>query len=262
MIQNMYLKNILTRSTLLAGVATLSFTQSALAADLDQGAFDKAMDKYLSNEKNVEKVSNSIQTFFTKKRMEEQKNAAQAESQKLEDQFKNPVKVDIGNSPTKGPKDAKVTVVEFSDFQCPFCSKGKSIVDELVKLYPNDVKVVFKNLPLEFHPQALPAAKASLAAGKQDKFWEMHDYLFDNQKSLADGFYEEAAKALSLDLDKFKKDFADPAIEAAIQSDLAQAKSLNVQGTPNFFVNGVNLRGAYPIEDFKQIVDKWLKMKK
>jgi len=261
MIYNTHMKNILKKGALLASVGALTFTQSALAADLDQAAFDKAMDKYLSSDASMEKMSNAIQAFFTKKKMEEAKNAEKAEAQKMEDQFKNPVKVDVADSPFKGPKDAKVTVVEFSDFQCPFCSKGKAIVDQLVKMYPKEVKVVFKNLPLDFHPQAMPAAKASLAAGKQGKFWEMHDYLFDNQPSLADGFYAEAAKAIGLDTAKFQKDFSDPAIEAAVKKDLEQAQSLGVQGTPNFFINGVNLRGAYPIEDFKKIIDKWLATK-
>jgi protein-disulfide isomerase len=243
-------------------LGTFLITSNVLATDLDQQAFDKAMEKYLSSETNIEKMSTAIQNFFNKKRMEEQKNAEQAESKKMEEQFKNPVKVDVGDSPFKGPKDAKITVVEFSDFQCPFCTKGKAIVDELVKMYPKDVKVVFKNLPLvDLHPQAKPAAKAALAAGKQNKFWEMHDFLFDNQKSLSDAFYPEAAKAIGLDVTKFNTDFASAEIEKSVEADLAQAKSLNVQGTPNFFINGVNLRGAYPIEEFKKIIDRWLSMK-
>ena len=240
---------------------TFAGVNSASAADLDQKAFEKSMDAYLAKEANLEKLSNAISTFFAKKREEQAKAANQAEEQRMEEQFKNPVKVDIGNSPSKGAKNAKVTVVEFSDFQCPYCGKGKEIVDQLVKMYPNDVKVVFKNLPLEFHPQALPAAKAAYAAGKQGKFWEMHDQLFDNQRSLADGFYEESAKKLGLNLEQFKKDFAAPETEAAVKADLELARSLQVQGTPNFFVNGVNLRGAYPIEEFKKIIDRWLAKK-
>lgn len=241
--------------------ACIAFTSSAVAADLDPKSFEKALDVYLQKESNVEKLSNAITAYFTKKREEQAKAANQAESQRLEEQFKNPVKVEVGNSPSKGAKNAKVTVVEFSDFQCPFCSKGKDIVDQLLKLYPNDVKVVFKNLPLDFHPEALPAAKAAMAAGKQGKFWEMHDYLFDNQKSLKSDFYPEAAKKLNLDVAKFNTDMGSKEIEDAVKADLEQAKSLGVQGTPNFYVNGVNLRGAYPIEEFQKIVDRWLSKK-
>lgn len=242
-------------------LASIFLTSNCIAADLDPKSFEKALDVYLQKESNVEKLSNAISSYFTKKREEQAKAAGQAEEQRIEEQFKNPVKVDIGNSPTKGNKNAKVTVVEFSDFQCPFCSKGKDIADQLVKLYPNDVKIVFKNLPLDFHPQAMPAAKAALAAGKQGKFWEMHDTLFNNQKSLNEAFYEEAAKNLKLDLTKFKADMASKEIEDAVKADLDQARALNVQGTPNFFVNGVNLRGAYPVEDFQKIIDRWLNKK-
>ncbi len=239
----------------------INATTYASAADLDEKSFEKAMDTYLNKEANVEKVSNSISTFFAKKREEQAKAANQAEDQRLEEQFKNPVKIDIGKSPVKGPKDAKVAVIAFSDFQCPYCSKGKSIMDDLVKMYPKDVKVVFKNLPLDFHPQAMPAAKAAHAAGIQGKFWEMHDLLFDNQKSLADSYYEEAAKTIGLDIEKFKKDFAAPETEEAVKADKELAGKLGVQGTPNFFVNGVNLRGAYPVEEFKKVIDKWLAKK-
>lgn len=231
------------------------------AADISEDAFAKAMEAYLAKDDNVEKVSNSIQQFFSKKKDEQAVAAAKAQEQKMEDQFKNPVKVEIGDSPFKGPKDAKVEVVAFSDFQCPYCSKGKDIVDQLAKEYPKDVKIAFKHLPLDFHPQAMPASKASFAAGKQGKFWEMHDYIFDNQSKLSDAFYPEAAKELKLDLAKFKKDFEDPATEARIQKDLDQAKALGVQGTPNFFINGVNLRGAYPLPEFKKVIDKWLEKK-
>lgn len=248
-------------SYLLSAGTVLLFSAGVQAADLDAASFEKAMDAYLAKEENIEKVSNSIQGYFAKKRESEGRAAQVAEEKRMEEQFKNPVKIDVGDSPVKGPKDAKVTVVVFSDFQCPYCAKGKDIVDQLAKEYPKDVKIAFKHLPLDFHPQAMPASKASLAAQKQGKFWEMHDYLFENQGKLADGFYETAAKDLGLDVEKFKKDFADPATEARIKKDVELVKTLGVQGTPNFFVNGVNLRGAYPLPEFKKIIDKWLSMK-
>lgn len=245
----------------LAGITAGTPTQ-ANAADLDQKTFSKAMDEYLKEGENVEKVSTAIQTYFNKKREEEARSASQAEEKRLEEQFKNPVKIDVGDSPFKGPKNAKVTIVEFSDFQCPYCSRGKTIMEEVLAAYPKDVKVVFKHLPLDFHAQAVPASKATIAAGKQGKFWEMHDKIFDNQAKLADDFYAQAAKELGLNVDKFNKDFSDPKTEEAVKKDVALAKSLGVQGTPNFFVNGVNLRGAYPLPEFQKIIDKWLEKKK
>ncbi len=252
-------------SSSLALAMTIGVHSTALsvaeAADMDQKAFNKAMDSYLNEEGNVEKISTAIQAHFNKKRELEAKEASKAEEKRLEEQFKNPVKIDVGDSPFKGPKNAKVTIVEFSDFQCPYCSRGKAIMEEVLEAYPKDVRVVFKHLPLDFHPQAMPASKATVAAGKQNKFWEMHDKVFDNQGKLSDTYYEEAAKELGLDVEKFKKDFSDPKTEEIVKKDLALAKSLGVQGTPNFYINGVNLRGAYPLPEFKKIIDRWLEKK-
>ncbi|HMO17291.1 MAG TPA: thioredoxin domain-containing protein [Oligoflexia bacterium] len=231
------------------------------AADLDGASFEKAMDAYIAKDENIEKISNAIQGYFTKKKEAEMRSMQLAEEKRMEEQFNNPVKIDIADSPVKGPKDAKVAVVVFSDFQCPFCARGKDLVDQIEKEYPKDVKIVFKHLPLDFHPQAIPASRATLAAEKQGKFWEMHDFLFLNQTKLADSYYEEAAKEIGLDLAKFKADFENPATEARVLKDLELAKSLGVQGTPNFYVNGVNIRGALPFPEFKKIIDKWLARK-
>lgn len=263
---NTSLKNLCKKS-LFSTFITTSLVSSAflsstnLYADIKPEEFNKAMDEYLKKDENIEKVSMAIQTHFSKKREQEAKEAGKAEEKRMEEQFKNPVKIDVGDSPFKGPKNAKVTIVEFSDFQCPYCSRGKAIMEEVLEAYPKDVKVVFKHLPLDFHPQAMPASKATVAAGKQGKFWEMHDKIFDNQSKLSDTYYAEAAKELGLNVDKFNKDFADPKTEEAVKKDLELAKSLGVQGTPNFYINGVNLRGAYPLPEFKKIIDRWLEKK-
>jgi protein-disulfide isomerase len=128
----------------------------------------------------------------------------------------------------------------------------------VLKAYPNDVKIVFKNLPLPFHNEAEPAAKAALAAGKQGKFWEFHDELFANQQKLGDAFYEETAKKLGLKVDQWKKDLASPEIAAAVKADKDEAERHEVRGTPGFFVNGIRVAGAYPFEHFKSIVDRLL----
>jgi protein-disulfide isomerase len=227
------------------------------AADLDQASFNKAMDSYLSDDKNIEKISLAIQTYFNKKREQEAKEANKAEEKRIEEQFKYPVKIEVGDSPFKGPKDAKVTIVEFSDFQCPYCSRGKDIMEEVLAAYPKDVRVVFKHFPI----RAMAAAKAAVAAQNQGKFWEMHDFLFENQSQLSDELYLEGAKKIGLNLETFKKDLADPKTEEIVNKDASLAKSLGVQGTPNFYINGVNLRGAYPLPEFKKIIDRWLEKK-
>lgn len=231
---------------------------SAALADVSDTDFSKAMEKYLQSDAGQEKVAKAVEGYFKSRREDEMKKQQAKMQEDMEGQFKNPVKIDVGSSPVLGPASARVTVVEFSDFQCPFCSRGKATMEELRKLYPNDVKVVFKHLPLEFHPQAMPAAKAANAAGKQGKFWEMHDLLFQNQKDLTPELYTKLATQLGLNIDKFNKDMEDPENEKSIKADMEIARANGISGTPGFFVNGVAVRGAYPIDHFKRIVDRWL----
>ena len=184
---------------------------------------------------------------------------AAAPIQAKEDAPPPPVAAAFAGSPSIGPKDAKVTIVEISDFQCPFCSKAKATMDEVHKAYPNDVRVVFVNQPLSFHPNAKPAAIASMAAHKQGKFWEMYDKLFTNQQQLGDENYKKWAKEIGLDMVKFEADLKDPETAKAVDRDSAVATALEVTGTPGFFINGVNLAGAYPIEEFKKNIDEQIK---
>lgn len=187
-----------------------------------------------------------------------QEEEMRAKEEALEASFKNRENVAVGNSPVKGNPAAKITLVEFSDFQCPYCGRGNQTAQQVLKAYPNEVKIVFKNLPLPFHDEAEPAAKAALAAGKQGKFWEFHDELFANQQKLGSSFYEETAKKLGLNVEQWKKDSASPEIAAAVKADKDEAERLDVHGTPGFFVNGVRVAGAYPFDHFKSIVDRLL----
>jgi predicted DsbA family dithiol-disulfide isomerase/predicted RNA-binding protein with TRAM domain len=152
--------------------------------------------------------------------------------------------------------DAKVAIVEFSDFQCPFCSRVGPTLTRINQEYPEDVKVVFKHLPLSFHNKAMGAAQAAEAAGKQGKFWEMHDLLFQNQRALSDEKYLEWAGQLSLDVEKFNKDMASAEVKNQIESDKREASKLGVTGTPGFFINGRFLSGARPFDSFKTIIDE------
>jgi protein-disulfide isomerase len=167
--------------------------------------------------------------------------------------------VKAGASPAKGPKDARVTIVEFSDFQCPYCSKVGPTLEKVLDDYPNDVRVVYKHYPLSFHKQALPAALASEAAGRQGKFWEMHDLLFQNQRNLSYEAFKGYASQLGLDVAKFEEDYKSPELAKQIEADVALARSLGVTGTPGFFVNGRFLSGAQPYAAFKQKIDEELK---
>jgi protein-disulfide isomerase len=158
-----------------------------------------------------------------------------------------------------GPATAKVTVVEWSDFQCPYCSRVTPTLKQLKDEYKDDVRVVFKHNPLSFHNRAMAAAQAAEAAGKQGKFWEMHDKLFENQKALTDENFVEWAKELGLDVGKFQQDMKDPALEKKIQQQQQQGVTLGARGTPAFFINGRFLSGAQPLPAFKALVDEEMK---
>jgi protein-disulfide isomerase len=153
------------------------------------------------------------------------------------------------DDPAVGRKDAKVTVVEFSDFQCPFCSRAVPAVKELQREFPGEVRVVWKHFPLPFHPNAMPAAIAAEAARQQGKFWEMHDRLFASQQALSDGAYAAAAKELGLDLGRFEAARKDPATRARVEEDTRAADAAGVNGTPTFVVDGEAVVGSAALKD-------------
>ena len=162
-------------------------------------------------------------------------------------------------SPLKGPKHAKVTIVTWSDFQCPFCSRVVPTVKKIEEAYAKDVRLIFRHQPLPFHPNAAPAAKAAMAANKQGKFWEMHDKLFENQKDLGPAKYEEWAQSLGLNMSKFKTDMDSPEIADQVKKDSEDGNAVGANGTPMFFINGRELSGAQPYEAFKTMVDEEIK---
>jgi protein-disulfide isomerase len=170
-----------------------------------------------------------------------------------------PKKVDVGSAPSRGPKNAPITVVLFSDFQCPFCGRIEPSITELEKAYPGKVRVAWKNFPLSFHNNAKPAAEAALAAHEQGKFWEMHDILFKNQQALSGADLEKYAKEIGLNVDKFKAAMSSHKFAAQIDADTKQGSDLGVSGTPAAFVNGQLISGAQPVDAFKKIVDAELK---
>jgi protein-disulfide isomerase len=167
----------------------------------------------------------------------------------------------VGDSPSKGAADAKVTIVEFSDYQCPFCSQAEPLMDQVMQAYPKDVKRVYKQFPLtSIHPNALPASKAAVAAGKQGKFWEMHAKLFGNQRELSPENYKKWAEELKLDMARFEKDLASPDVQGAIDKEMQEARAADVTGTPTIFVNGKRLQQR-SFEGFKAAIDAALQNK-
>src|SRR5262249_19084799 len=151
---------------------------------------------------------------------------------------------------------AKVTIIQFSDFQCPFCSKVEPTVDEIMKDYSKDVRVVWKNNPLPFHPNAMPSALAAMAANEQGKFWELQARLFKDQQHQDEATFDKYAQEMGLNANKFKAAFSAKKYEGSIKEDMALAEKFGARGTPSFFINGRPLRGAQPKEAFKAVIDK------
>ncbi|AKU91075.1 DsbA family protein [Vulgatibacter incomptus] len=171
-----------------------------------------------------------------------------------------PVFVEIpAGAPSKGSPDAKVTIVEFSDFECPFCSRVNPTMKQIEDTYGKDVRVVFRHLPLPFHKNAGPAAEASMAAHEQGKFWAMHDKLFANQRDLTSENFEKWAGEIGLDVKKFKAALDSGKFKAAVDADSTYAGSVGARGTPAFFVNGKLVSGAQPFDAFKRVIDEELK---
>jgi protein-disulfide isomerase len=168
-------------------------------------------------------------------------------------------KIDLRpDDPQKGPRAAPVTVVVFSDFQCPFCSRVEPSLTQLQKAYPNDVRVVWKNLPLAMHPQAMPAALAAEAAREQGKFWEMHELLFQNQGQLSPEQYVAFARKLGLDEAKFQAASGAASTRARVEEDARLGARVAPQGTPTLYVNCRQVVGAQPYEVFQKMVDEQL----
>jgi protein-disulfide isomerase len=163
------------------------------------------------------------------------------------------------NGPAVGPADAPVTLIEFSDFQCPFCARANPVIQTLRERYPTQLRVVYKHLPLEaIHPRARAAAEASVCAEQQGKFWEYHDRLFATPGALSDEDLKGYATAVGLDVGAFDTCLQDPKRSQQIEADMAEARAAGVTGTPAFVLNGVLLRGLQPPDVLIARIDKEL----
>ncbi|MBI1308490.1 MAG: thioredoxin domain-containing protein [Proteobacteria bacterium] len=159
------------------------------------------------------------------------------------------------HTPVMGPASAQVTIVEFGEFQCPYCGRVQPTIDQLRKEYGNKVRWAFKNLPLSFHPMATPAAYAAMAAQQQGKFWPYAHALWADQKDLSEALLVKTAKAVGLDMAKFEADRKSAKIKAMVEADMADAERIGAQGTPFFVINGKAVSGALPAESFKKVID-------
>ena len=163
----------------------------------------------------------------------------------------------IGTSATKGPSDAAVVMIKFSDFQCPYCAITAADMKTFTDNHPDDVLYVYKHFPLvSIHPEAMPAAKAAWAALQQDQFWLYHDGLFAYQDQLGEDYYVDLAEQMGLDLEKFNRDRNSPEAQAAVDADLALAQKLELRGTPTFLMNELLLPAGLPLEFYDEAVTR------
>jgi len=193
-----------------------------------------------------------------KKRQEEEEKA------KLEESFTNPLVPSIRpDEVIWGTKGAPLTLVEYSDFECPFCSRGYQTVQELLKKYEGKIQFVYKHLPLSFHENAMPAAKyfEALRLQSPELAKKFHDNLFENFSKIKTGdkFFKSVAKDLKADMKKLEKDLNSKEVMDRINEDLDEAKKFGFQGTPGFLFNGVPVKGAYPASHFDGIVEELTK---
>jgi protein-disulfide isomerase len=167
----------------------------------------------------------------------------------------------LPDDPQRGAKDALVTLVEYSDYQCPFCGHVEATLEELRRLYGKDLRVVWKDNPLPFHPRAMPAAKfarVALQSKGNDAFWKLHDALFANQSSLDDSDFQELAKKQGLNWQAIEPALKSDKLTARIEQSMEQATDFQARGTPHFFINGRRLSGAQPLDEFKKLIDEQL----
>ena len=203
-----------------------------------------------------------------------QQQKAQAVAQAYYEKLKADAKVEIllppyraprqqveAKGPSRGPANAPVTIVEFSDFECPYCSRAEETVSEVMRVYGDKVRLVFRDLPLPNHANAPKAAEAAHCAGDQDKYWEMHAKLFANQRALDVTSLKGYAKDLKLDQAKFDKCLDSGAKAALVEEGRKAGSEAGVNGTPAFFVNGVLISGAQPFDAFKEVIDAELAQK-
>jgi len=173
-----------------------------------------------------------------------------------------PIRVTVAaTGPAKGPANAPVTIVEFSDFQCPFCSQLTPTLDQIKAKYGDKVRIVFRQYPLPFHQNAAKAAEAALCANEQGKFWDLHDYMFKNQSAIGVDDLKKKVAELGLNADEFGKCLDSGKQAAAVQSDMKDGSAAGVSGTPAMFINGRFISGAVPIDQITNVIEDELRRK-
>jgi protein-disulfide isomerase len=251
-----------------AGTSKDDFQKKEIAARLKPVTDEDVKLFYEENKeraqgRSVEQLGGAIRDFLGGQRQQ------QARAQLVDDlKAKTPARILLdpprqtvavaSDDPSSGPANAPVTVVEFSDYQCPFCARVVPTIVKLRQTYGDKIRVVFKDFPLPNHGNAPKAAEAAHCAGEQGKYWDMHDRLFANQQALAVPSLKQTAAGLGLDAGKFDQCLDSGKYAASVSADMKQGEQLGVQSTPTVYVNGRAVVGAQPFEFFKSVIDEEL----
>jgi len=222
-----------------------------LGVALSSAGCQKIADRYI--ESYLDRNGPAVMQKLTNR--QRQMDTQQQEAQ-FDAQLKSPVNLPLGDSPIIGNPNAPITIVEFSDFECPFCSRVVPTVKQLLQEYPGEIKIAFKHMPLPMHKNAPLASKATIAAQNQGKFWEMHDLIFENQREINEANVTKWAKSLKLDMGRFARDLKASATQARLDADMQLAGTVGARSTPTFFLQGAMVRGAQPIDAWKRYLAK------
>jgi len=253
-----------------AEAAARGTTKEAVLADIKPAAVtDAEVDAfYEQNQAQIqrpkEQIAPQIKAYLEQ---QGQQKARQAFFDNLQTKYKvekklEPIRVEVATTgPSKGPANAPVTIVEFSDFQCPFCSRLTPTLKQVEQKYGDKVRLVFRQYPLPFHQNTQKAAEASLCAADQGKFWEMHDAMFAHQDALGVDQLKAKAAELGLNAEQFNSCLDSGKTAAAIQADMKEGSAAGVNGTPAMFINGRFISGAVPLEQVTSVIDDELQRK-
>lgn len=194
---------------------------------------------------------------------ESQKNAARDAATRQEEEFRNPKVPALDHRIAFGNPNAPITIVEYSDFECPYCRRERDVLVEVMRHYGDSVRLVVKQTPLEMHPHAMIAALMYEAVARQDpaKAFKLYDELFNNQARLeaqGEPYLEQAVRAVGADLARAKVDARSESLRALVAADLAEGRRFGFAGTPAFLINGVSLEGTHPVDAFERIIDRHL----
>lgn len=212
-------------------------------------------------EANPSKIIAALNSAAKKAQGDMEKNREAEEAKAMEESLEKPLQPEIrADELIRGPKDAPLTLVIYSDFECPYCARGFKNEQTIAEKYSGKIRVIFKHLPLPMHPQAMVASQYYEAVRIQnhEKAEKFHDKIFMNQQELQKGetFLKALAKELKVDMAKLAKDVKSDEVKKRIQADADEASKFGFQGTPGYLLNGIPVRGAYPPEYFVQLVEK------